>query len=539
MKLADLIMANAYERGVRHFFGLPGGGAPLDLMEAGRKIGVDFIAVAHESSAAIMAAYNGLMNETAGVALAIKGVGAANLAAGAATAYFERAPAICYCESAPDDAMGRELVSLCEHEKLFGPVAKYYARLNPEQAGNVIQEAAFRANDGRPGPVLVDIPSDMGQIECTLSTEPSLVSNPHPIDKTQVEALSQMIASSQRPVVLAGGDVIRAGAIDQFKSFVERIGAAVIINMDAHGVLPASHPRWAGIYNGSFGPNTMETEILGKADLALIIGSDTIASDMNWQSDVPTCELIARPEYQSLAITPRVRMNGSLKTSLAQLLPHSTQQGFSESTIQSLREKILGNFRRPARAKLAFQDIIAIMRDAVPCETVLISETAAFIITLNYLWPVEQPGMHYGTAGGRTMGLMLPAILGAKLASPDTPMAGIGADGSTLMRLGELEVFARTGIAVPLVIINDGALGTMKSRQKSRGLTDYALDFHPVDIASAARACGIDGIIVETPEQFEMAFRRALQADRTTLIDARVDPQPYQDSFAATVGIPS
>ena len=90
MKLADLIMADAYERGVRHFFGLPGGGAPLDLMEAGRKIGVDFIAVAHESSAAIMAAYNGLMNETAGVALAIKGVGAANLAAGAATAYFER-----------------------------------------------------------------------------------------------------------------------------------------------------------------------------------------------------------------------------------------------------------------------------------------------------------------------------------------------------------------------------------------------------------------------------------------------------------------
>ena len=77
------------------------------------------------------------------------------------------------------------------------------------------------------------------------------------------------------------------------------------------------------------------------------------------------------------------------------------------------------------------------------------------------------------------MGLMIPAALGAKLARPDVPMLGLGADGSLLMRLGELEVFARTGVAMRLAIINDQALGTMKSRQKSRGLPDYALDLHP------------------------------------------------------------
>ncbi|MCZ6677078.1 MAG: thiamine pyrophosphate-dependent enzyme, partial [Candidatus Poribacteria bacterium] len=156
---------------------------------------------------------------------------------------------------------------------------------------------------------------------------------------------------------------------------------------------------------------------------------------------------------------------------------------------------------------------------------------------LEHLWPVEKFGTYRGTAGGRTMGLTLPAVLGAKLVKPGVPMVGIGADGSLLMRLGELEVFARTGVAVPLVIINDQALGTMKSRQKSRGMPEYGLDLQPVDFAGIAAACGVKGITVETPEQFEDELKLAMQADRTTLIDARVDPLAYQDSFGPTIGV--
>ena len=105
------------------------------------------------------------------------------------------------------------------------------------------------------------------------------------------------------------------------------------------------------------------------------------------------------------------------------------------------------------------------------------------------------------------------------------------------MRLGELEVFARTGVAVPLVIINDQALGTMKSRQKSRGMPEYGLNLQPVDFAQIAMGCGLNGVTVHTPEQFETELKLALQADRTTLIDARVDAQAYQDSFGPTIGV--
>ena len=150
---------------------------------------------------------------------------------------------------------------------------------------------------------------------------------------------------------------------------------------------------------------------------------------------------------------------------------------------QEIRRKVLQNFKRPEDAQFAAQDIIEITRAVLPAEGVLFSETGAYIAMLEHLWQVVDPNTYWGTTGGRTMGLTLPAIFGAKLAKPDMLAVGIGGDGSLLMRLGELETFARTGVAVPLVIINDQALGTMKSRQKSRGMPEYALDFHAVDFA--------------------------------------------------------
>ena len=135
------------------------------------------------------------------------------------------------------------------------------------------------------------------------------------------------------------------------------------------------------------------------------------------------------------------------------------------------------------------------------------------------------------------MGLMIPAALGARLAEPERPMIGLGADGSALMRLGELEVFARTKTVVPLVLIDDQALGTMKSRQKSRKLPDYGLDLHSVDFSAIAKACGLRGVTVDTPEAFRRELRLAMEADRATVIDARVDPAAYQDSFGPTIGV--
>jgi acetolactate synthase-1/2/3 large subunit len=536
MKLAELIMAEARERGLRHFFGLPGGGSPLDMMEAGRQFGVDFVSVAHESSAGIAAAYYGLVQDTAGLALAVKGLGAGNLAGGAANAYFERAPVVCLCETSPNSVTQAEMVQHCDHAHLFGAVTKYQATLAPEDASATVQQAVFSATDGRPGPVLLNLPSDLGTAECGDPLPSQSAPAASPPDPAQLAAAGEFIQSLQKPLVIAGADVIRAGATAELLTLVESIGAAVLVNMDARGVFPESHSHWVGVLMGNYIPNIIEGEIMSQADGVLLVGADAMMTHVPWNSDLPTCELVARPEYETLSSAPKVRVNGDLKAALQSLSTHA-QPGFSADQTEAARQQILQHFKRPGQARFAAQDIIEITRALLPEEGFLFSETGIYITMLERLWPVERPGIYWGTAGGRTMGLTVPAILGAKLARPDVPMVGLGADGSLLMRLGELEVFGRTGVAVPLVIINDQSLGTMKSRQKSRGMPEYGLDLHGVDFAAIATACGLYGATVDTPEQFEQALKEALQADRTTLIDARVDAQAYQDSFAATIGV--
>ena len=536
MKLAELIITEARARGLQHFFGLPGGGSPLDMMEAGQQLGVDFVSIAHESAAAIMAAYYGIMKGTAGLALAVKGVGAGNLAAGAVNAYFERAPVVCLSESSPTHVTSAELVQHCNHAGLFGAVVKFQDTLTVDDAPATMQEAVFRATDGRPGPTLLNLPSDVGGAECEgplpLKSPPG-ASSP---DASQLAAAREFLQAAHQPVVIAGTDVIRAGATQQLLALVENIGAAVLVNMDARGVFPESHPRWAGVLPGTYTPNIIETEMLAQADTVVLVGADAMMSHVPWNVELPTCELVARTDYATLSPNPTVRVDGDVKTILKSLSSHN-QPGFSEDQIQGTRRKILQSFKRPGHAQFAAQDVIEIMRRALPPTGVLFSETGAYVCMLEHLWAVDDPSTYWGTTGGRTMGLMMPAILGAKLAKPEMTAVGIGGDGSLLMRLGELEVFARTGVAVPLVIINDQALGTMKSRQKSRGMPEYGLNLHPVDFAQIAMGCGLNGVTVHTPEQFETELKLALQADRTTLIDARVDAQAYQDSFGPTIGV--
>ena len=535
MKLAELIISEARERGIRHFFGIPGGGCPLDLMEYGRRLGVEFVSVAHESTAAIAGAYNGLMKDTAGLALSVKGVGAGNLAGGAVNAYFERAPVICLCESSPSTVTRGGLVQQCAHEELFGSVIKYSGTLSPDSAPGMLREATFRALDGRPGPVLLDLPSDLGAADCGGPLTPLPVGTDGPPATPSIEAARAFLERSSKPAVVAGADVIRAGATPALVELVERIGGVVLSTMDGRGAFPESHPRWAGVMTGSWVDNTVEMEVIERADAVLFAGVDAMMAHVPWSSPLPVCELVARPGYLSFTPEPEVRVDGDLKASIAQLT--TAGDGFFEAELAAIDAAVEPHFARPPHARLAAQDIIEIARELMPPGGVLFSETGIYITILERLWKVDDPASYRGTSGGRTMGLTIPAILGAKLAAPETPMMGLGADGSLLMRLGELETLARAGVAVPLVILNDDALGTMKWRQKARGMPEYKLQLQRVDYAEVARCCGLAGATVDTPEGFREALKAAFSADVGTLIDCRLDAQAYQDSFGPTIGV--
>ena len=541
MTIAEMIIDKAKSIGLSHYFGLPGSGALMDIMEAGRKAGVEFVSVAHESSAAIAAAYYGHMRGAAGLAMAIKGPGAANLVGGAATVFFERMPAVCLCDSV---IVEKPMAQICDHRELFQAVTKAYMRLSKSGASEDVTRAFSLAADGHPGPVMVDLPADIAAETCSASSGgPSGNSGPGIVSPSQEQPAAEALAAAgrfldslSRPVIIAGADVYRDGALAELKRLAESLKAAVLVTFDARGVMPEDDPRFAGVYTGLPSPNILGNRVLSEADGVLLIGVDSIMTETLWKKNLPACELVSHSDYGTLTDQPKVRVDGNLKATIDGLPAMENKEGYLPARIGDLRQEAGLRFVRPPAARLAVQDIIETTRGMLPKDGVLFSETGIFVLMLEQLWPVYAPNTFFGTTAGRTMGLMIPAILGAKLAQPEMSMVGLGANGSSLMRLGELEVFSRTGISVPLIVVNDGCLGTIKSRQKSKNLEPYSLNLHPVDFAGAARSFGLNGVIAQTPEEFRAELARAFEAERTTVIDARVDAQAYQDSFGPTIG---
>ena len=506
----------------------------MDAMEAGRKAGVEFVHVSHESSAAIIAAYYGAGLDTAGLAIGVKGVGAGNMAGGIANVFFERKPVVCVFEAGPTES-NVDLVQVADHSAMFGSITKSYNALERSTANDTLRDAIALATDGRSGPVVLDFPSDFDDGDCgelPVQSPRYVEESPH---SDSLERAQALIDKSNRPLVVVGADVATTGATEELMTFVEAIGATVISNMDARGIFPESHPRCAGVMVGNYIPNTLEGELDDLCDLVVLVGADSLMTHVPWGFNMPAIELVSRPEYRTTVLEPEVRIDGSLSESL-KALDGSKCKGVSIEEIDSAKQNVLKYFERPSEATFAIQDIVATCRAVLPKDGVVVSETGAFVRMLEHLWEFDRFGDFLGTSGGRTMGLMIPAALGAKMAAPDVPMIGIGADGSTLMRLGELEVFARMNVAMPLVIVNDQALGTMKSRQVSRGMPEFGLDLSPVDFASVARASGINGVVASTPEEFRLALADAMFADVATLIDARIDQQPYWDNFALSIG---
>tara|TARA_B100001029_G_scaffold179884_1_gene192064 strand:- start:3907 stop:5505 length:1599 start_codon:yes stop_codon:yes gene_type:complete len=521
-----------------HFFGIPGSGVPLDLMDSGKNIDLHFVNVAHESTAAIAAGTYGLIKDSAGLCLGVKGVGAANLAGGVANAYFERMPVVCVCETTPNYSYENEMVQHADHQGLMKSVTKSMLTLTKDNPANLIRNAFYDSIEGLPGPVLIDFPSDMGLIEAedTKSNKENINTSS---SISEINEVIDLINNSKKPMMLIGDGVRKDSAIDEVVKLSEKIGAGVLSTMKARGVFPESHNRWMGVSTAfGKGENSRPNKLTLGSDLIILIGVDQMMTHAPWpKGEINTVEIISNQELKTLSNDPKAICAGNIKESAKMLLNSNQKNGWEISELLKIYSDTDKRFSRPNNAIFTAQDVIEISKEILPKDGLLFTETGAFIALLENTWKFDEPLKFFGTSGGRTMGLMIPSYIGGSLATNNqVPLMGIGADGSTLMRLGEFETIKRTNLRWPIVIINDAALGTMKYRQGFRGYEDYGLDLNMVDFAGVAKSCGLKGETVTDPESYRKVLISAFDSDTSTIIDARIDPKIYQDNFGGTIG---
>ena len=539
MNLSKLFMKITKEMGNNHFFGIPGSGVPLDLMDNGRDIGVDFINVAHESSAAIAAGTYGLIKNSAGLALAVKGVGAANLVGGIANAYFERLPVLCVCETTPSYPYENEMVQHTDHKKIMGSLTKKNNTISTDNPTKTIIDSFKLAGSDIEGPVLIDFPSDLGlaEVDESIYKENKIVENE--LDNNLIKKIINIINDSKKPLVIVGDGVRKNYAQNEIFELINKINAAVLSSMKARGVYKESENNWLGVITDfNENNNTHTGSAINNSDLIINVGVDQMMTHSPWpKNKKKIIEIISTQQNKTISNDPMITYSGDIKEILKSLINNVTSKGWDTEEFKNINNKLKSRFSRPQNAKFTAHDIFDICKTELPPDSNVFTETGAHIRLMEQTWTFDRPLKFFGTSGGRTMGLMIPSFIGGVLATDNkTPSIGIGADGSTLMRLGEFETINRSNLKWPIVIINDGALGTMKYRQGFRGYKDYGLDLTMVDFAKTAKSCGLNGETVDNPEDFKKVLSMSLKSDKTCIIDARIDPNAYQDNFGGTIG---
>ena len=509
-------------------FGIPGGGSAIDLIEACRTVDIPFVLVQHETTAAMSAIVAGELTGSCGVCMSIMGPGAANLVGGSSFGLWERHAVMSLTESYPAAQASRMSLQLMDHSQMFMSFSKASEVLNDDAPGEQASRLMSLALAERPGPVHLDIPNDLltRRMEAETPTDSDVQSSTSEV-VGDLDAITDAINSAVKPVLVVGPPVVRTDACDELRTLAERLGAAVVTTSKARGVIPEDHPLWAGIITGVYGETTFEGRIIGQSDLVVAIGLDRMELLSPWNYSQPLVCIDAIDTSAEQVGSPTHSVSGPLKGTLRQLA-----EAVQPAEAWSMAE--LSEFRDYVRSSLLADSddlnsatLLGSAQSMAHPNTTLVTETGIYNAVNLFTWKVDAPDLYFGSSGANTMGFSIPAALATSLIRPEQKTVALVGDGGFLMKASELETLAREKLAPIIIVFNDRSLGLIRIKQAAKGYERDAVDLAPVDFAGLAQSFGGRGERVGTLAAFEAAFKSALDDDRFTVIDARLDPDVY------------
>ena len=530
--------AEALQRGgVPCVFGIPGGGSAIDLIEACRRVGIPFVLVQHETTAAMSAIVAGELTGSCGICMSIMGPGAANLVGGASFGLWERHAVLSLTETYPTAQTPRMSLQRMDHSQMFMSFSKASELLSSDHPGEQTERLMKLALSERPGPVHLDIPNDL----LTQQTGPEISSDSDvPCQRSEVvgdlDAIADTINNAAKPVLVVGPAVVRANACDELRSLAERLGAAVVTTSKARGVIPEDHSLAAGIVTGVYGDTTFEGRIIGRSDLIVAVGLDRMELLSPWEYSQTLVCIDAIDTSAEQVGSPTHKVYGPLKGILAQLTDAvRPSEAWSTAELSEFREYVRSSLLADS-ADLNSATLLERAQSMAPPDTTLVTETGIYNAVNLFTWKVCAPHLYFGSSGANTMGFSIPAALASALVRPRQKTVALVGDGGFLMKVSELETLAREKLAPIIIVFNDRSLGLIRIKQAAKGYRRNAVDLAPVDFARLARSFGGRGERVGTLAAFDAAFKAALNDDRFTVIDARLDPDVYASHMAPIRG---
>jgi acetolactate synthase I/II/III large subunit len=530
---AEIIVECLKREGVEHMFGYPGGQV-LPIFHHLFNAPFKFFLSRHEQGAVHAADGYARASGRVGVVVATSGPGATNLVTGIATAYMDSVPLVLFTGQVPTQMIGNDAFQEADITGITRPVTKHnYLVSDVNDLARIIKEAFYIASTGRPGPVLVDVPSDISRSETRFSypEEISLrgykpVYKGHPV---QIGKACKLIENSRRPVIYAGGGVIISNASGELRDLARKTGIPVTTTLLGLGAFPESDPlalKMLGMHGTCYANRAVH-----ESDLLIAVGArfdDRVTGKVSeFIPDAKVIHIDIDPASVSKNVDVDVPIVGDVKSVLQEIIknvhpPKITE--WVEHVMKMKRENPLTyqDSDETIKPQYVVQRIHALTRgDAVICTEV----------GQNQMWAAQfyeytNPRTFISSGGLGTMGYGFPAAIGAQIARPDKRVIDIAGDGSIQMNIQELIVAVQHRLPVIIAILNNGFLGMVRQWQQlffDRRYSHSCIQFAP-DFVKLAEAFGAAGVRVDKKKDVDPAIEKALGiTDRPIILDFRVD----------------
>ena len=517
--------------GVDTLFGYPGGQI-IPFYNELYDSDLRHILVRHEQAAAHAADGYARATGKTGVCVSTSGPGATNLVTGIATAYMDSVPIVALTGQVPRSLIGNDAFQEADITGITQPITKHnYLVQDPQEIPRIVKEAFHIASTGRPGPVLIDLPKDVQNIEIDLQyPEKVELRGYKPTYKgntQQIKRAAEEIANSCRPIIYAGGGVISSNASAELVELAETIKAPVTTTLMGISCIPTEHPLYVGML-GMHGSKYANYAIQ-ESDLIIAVGArfdDRVTGKL--ESFAPNARVIhidVDPAEISKNVKVHTPIVGDAKQILKSLVKY-VQCCRSAEWIEKINQwkKEYPLTYRHSQDSIMPQFVIEQISEACK-DAIIVTEVGQHQMWAAQFFKYSKPRTFLTSGGLGTMGYGFPAAMGAKVGRPDKTVINIAGDGSFQMNSQELATVVQNDIPVVNVILNNGYLGMVRQWQELFYDRRYSYTFikGSVDFVKLAEAYGALGLRAEKPSEVRPAIEEAVRSGRPAVVEVIVE----------------